>query len=59
MLANGVWLSLYCHDLAHATHNGNLYVEQKREAVKELNIEIVRVEPTKPELKVKPFKEAA
>lgn len=59
VLSNGVWVSNYCHDLAHKTHNATISTERKIAAVNAINAKILEVAPHKPELLVKHFPEAA
>lgn len=59
VVGNGAWLSMYCHDLAHKTKNGNISIYRLRIAVDDINAEIDRVEPLKPDLHVRHFERAA
>jgi hypothetical protein len=60
-VANGIWLSQYCHTLAHKTHNGSLPAERRRVAAIAMREAIAEAFPFKPELllAVPLFEEAA
>lgn len=54
IVKNGIWLSIWCHDLAHRTNNASLPVERVNIGTREVNAVILRRDPGKPELLIKP-----
>ena len=58
VVRNGVWLSLYCHALAHKTHNDNIAFNRRRDARNAIREAIAQKFPNKPEL-LPPVLEAA